>query len=260
MKIGFFDSGIGGLSVLHYALRMLPNEQFLFYADKKHVPYGEKTREEILNYTSEAIDFMLEQDVKAIVIACNTATSVAIRALREKYELPIIGMEPAVKKALDENHEGRVLVCATPITIQGEKLKQLIKKVDDHDLVDLLPLPKLVRFAESGEFESEKVLEYLKEELSRFDLSKTASLVLGCTHFNYFKDSFRQLLPANVRLLDGNEGVVKQLIRKLEENDLLENRQQTLEFYYSKEKVEEMQELNKIEGLFNRLDQMLTLK
>ena len=124
MKIGFFDSGIGGLSVLHHALKVFPNEQFLFFADKKHVPYGEKTSEQVLEYTSEAVEFMIENDVKAIVIACNTATSVAITTLREKYDLPIIGMEPAVKKALDENDTMRVLVCATPITVRGKKLKQ----------------------------------------------------------------------------------------------------------------------------------------
>ncbi len=260
MKIGFFDSGIGGLSVLHYALKMLPNEQFLFYADKKHVPYGEKTQEEVLQYTSEAIDFMIKHDVKAIVVACNTATSVAIQSLRQKYDLPIIGIEPAVKKALDMNKKGRVLVCATPITIQGEKLKRLIERIDDQHLVDLLPLPRLVRFAEAGEFDSKQVLDYLQDELNRFDFSYTSSLVLGCTHFNYFKDSFRKLLPSHIKLLDGNEGVVRQLIRKLEENDLFENNSQSIEFYYSGEKVENEQDLKKIEILFERLDKMLEVE
>lgn len=260
MKIGFFDSGIGGLSVLHHALKVFPNEQFLFFADKKHVPYGEKTSEQVLEYTSEAVEFMIENDVKAIVIACNTATSVAITTLREKYDLPIIGMEPAVKKALDENDTMRVLVCATPITVRGKKLKQLIERVDNHHLVDLLPLPQLVRFAETGEFDSKAVTSYLSEELSRFDLTKESSLVLGCTHFNYFKDSFRKLLPDSIKFVDGNEGTVNQLYRKLQENGLLENNRQSIEFYYSKEKVTDEAELKRIDSLFERLDKMFDLK
>ena len=260
MKIGFFDSGIGGLSVLHHALKVFPNEQFLFFADKKHVPYGEKTSEQVLEYTSEAVEFMIENDVKAIVIACNTATSVAITTLREKYDLPIIGMEPAVKKALDENDTMRVLVCATPITVRGKKLKQLIERVDNHHLVDLLPLPQLVRFAETGEFDSKAVTSYLSEELSRFDLTKESSLVLGCTHFNYFKDSFRKLLPDSVKFVDGNEGTVNQLYRKLQENGLLENNRQSIEFYYSKEKVTDEAVLKRIYSLFERLDKMFDLK
>ena len=101
MKIGIFDSGIGGLSVLYEAMQLLPHEQFIYYADEKHVPYGEKTREEIIGYVDEIIQFMIDHDCKAIVIACNTATSAAVALMRKKYDIPILGMEPAVKKAVD---------------------------------------------------------------------------------------------------------------------------------------------------------------
>lgn len=100
MKIGIFDSGIGGLSVLYEAMQLLPHEQFIYYADEKHVPYGEKTREEIIGYVDEIIQFMIDHDCKAIVIACNTATSAAVALMRKKYDIPIIGMEPAEKKQL----------------------------------------------------------------------------------------------------------------------------------------------------------------
>ena len=103
MKIAFFDSGMGGLSVLHHARRVLPHEQFVFYADETHVPYGTKTRAEVESFVAEAFEFLLKQDVKAIVVACNTATSVAVPAMRARYDLPIIGMEPAAKKALRPN-------------------------------------------------------------------------------------------------------------------------------------------------------------
>ena len=179
MKIGIFDSGIGGLSVLYEAMHLLPHEQFIYYADEKHVPYGEKTKEEIIGYVDEIIQFMIERDCKAIVIACNTATSAAVSIMRKKYHIPIIGMEPAVKKAVDLYGKQKVLVCATPITVKGKKMLDLVERVDKDHLVDLVALPKLVRFAERLEFESEDVLAYLKEALSCFDFEEYGSLVLG---------------------------------------------------------------------------------
>lgn len=260
MKIGFFDSGIGGLSVLHHALKLLPNEQFLFYADKEHVPYGEKTPEEILRYTKEAAEFMIDHQVKAIVIACNTATSVAVEQLRRDYSLPIISMEPAVKKAVELYTKERVLVCATPVTVCGQRLHRLIERVDTDHRVDLLALPALVRFAEKNDFTSDEVKSYLRSQLNGFDLEAYSAIVLGCTHFNYFKDSLRAILPEHVKFVDGNAGTVQQLIRKLKENDLLENNEQRVDFYYSALKVESERELGKIAGLFERLDRMMEIE
>ena len=107
MKIGIFDSGMGGLSVLHRALRMIPEADFLYYADEEHVPYGEKTREQVRGYIDEIIAFMIKKQVDAIVIACNTATSVATKEYRSQFPLPIVGMEPAVKKAVEEYADRR---------------------------------------------------------------------------------------------------------------------------------------------------------
>ena len=122
MKIGFYDSGIGGLSVLQTAMEMLPNEEFIYYADTDHVPYGEKSNDEILAFARRAVDFLIAKDAKAIVIACNTATSVAAKYLRAVHTLPIIGMEPAVKPAVEEKNHKRILVSATPVTIREKKL------------------------------------------------------------------------------------------------------------------------------------------
>ncbi len=256
MKIGVFDSGIGGLSVLEYALKVLPNEQFIYYADQKHVPYGEKTKEQIMGYVDEVVSFMLKQGVKAIVVACNTATSVAINEIRKKYTIPIIGMEPAVKKAIDLYGDKRVFVTATPVTVKGDKMKCLIEKVDKEHLVDLLPLPKLVRFAEQGIFDTDEVTDYLREVFKEFDVEEYASLVLGCTHFNYFKDSFRKVLPENVHFVDGNEGTIQQLIRKLEEIDGLEMQAPTVEFYSSGEKIVDEERIAQITALLKRLERM----
>lgn len=257
MKIGFFDSGMGGLSVLHVALKALPNEQFIYYADEEHVPYGEKTKEEVIEYVDQAVRFMMSQNVKAIVIACNTATSAAIHILRKRYPIPIIGMEPAVKRAIDLYGDRRVLVAATPITVRGEKMKGLIERVDKEHLVDLVPLPRLVRFAESGEFESDDVIEYLEKEFEKYDFSEYSSIVLGCTHFNYFKDSFRKVLPEYINFVDGNEGTVNRLIYELQETGSLEQENQTVEFYYSGKEVIEENEFSRIKSYLERLDNML---
>jgi len=159
-------------------------------------------------------------------------------------------MEPAVKKAVDLYGKQKVLVCATPITVKGKKMLDLVERVDKDHLVDLVALPKLVRFAERLEFESEDVLAYLKEALSCFDFEEYGSLVLGCTHFNYFKDSFHKLLP-QVHLLDGNLGTINYLIKNIELEDL----ESSVEYYYSGQRVLG-KELQRIECYLKRLEKM----
>lgn len=255
MKIGIFDSGIGGLSVLHLALKYLPNDHFIYYADVKNVPYGEKTREEIIKYVDDIIQFMINKGAQAIVIACNTATSAAIQYMREKYSLPIIGMEPAIKKAIDTYGKHRVLVIATPITIKGEKIHNLVNRVDKHHLVDLVALPKLVHFAENLNFQSDEVYQYLSDELSKYPLDEYSSLVLGCTHFNYFKDTLRSLLPSNIHIIDGNEGTVKHLIEYVTQHE----NKQSIEFYFSGDPLQ-MIKIFKIKHYFSRLDEMIKIQ
>lgn len=259
MKIGFFDSGVGGLSVMHLALRCLANEQFIFYADEEHVPYGEKTIEQITGYVDDAIRFMIEKEAKVIVIACNTATSAAIHEIRKKYSIPIIGMEPAVKKSLTmcENH--RVLVAATPVTIKGEKLRYLIQNTEQGNLVDLVAIPELVSFAEHGEFKSDQLISLLKDRFSSFEIDNYSSIVLGCTHFNYFKDTLRQILPKHIKFVDGNEGTVNRLINELRHIKGFENNKQTIEYYYSGKKVTDSKELSRIDECLKRLDQMIEI-
>ncbi|MGN0482437.1 MAG: glutamate racemase [Lachnospiraceae bacterium] len=260
MKIGFFDSGMGGLSVLQEAMCLLPEEQFLYYADEKHVPYGEKTKEEVIDYVEEAVQFMVKQGIKAIVIACNTATSVAISHLRQEYDFPIIGMEPAVKQAIDTYGDKRVLATATPITVRGEKMRCLIERVDKQHLVDLVPLPKLVRFAENEHFDSSEVESYLRQEFSRFSLDEYASVVLGCTHFNYFKDSLRNVLPESIHFVDGNGGTIRHLKEELKKRDLLEKQPQEVSYYYSGERVTDTKELARIARYMQRLERMYQIQ
>ena len=212
MKIGFFDSGIGGIGVLHQALKSLPQEEFLYYADEDHVPFGGRTREEICAFTYEGVRFLFDQGADAVVVACNTATSAAIEYVRERFIQPILGMEPAVKPAVKNAAGKRVLVIATPFTIREERLHHLVRLVDKEHLVTLKALPELVKFAERAEFDSPAVRDYFLKEFSDLDLEDYGELVLGCTHFAYFHKVLADLLGPGVELIDGSEGTVRHLV------------------------------------------------
>jgi glutamate racemase len=256
VQIGVFDSGVGGITVLHDALKVLPNEDYIYYADTKNVPYGPKPKEEVKKHIFEAVDFIIKQQVKAVVIACNTATSVAIEDLRAKYSIPIIGMEPAVKPAVEQNKSvnKRVLVTATALTLKEKKLKNLITRLDNKHIVDLLPLPGLVQFAEGFEFSEEKVLPYLEAELAQFDLDKYETIVLGCTHFTFFKDMFRKLLPKHTHIIDGNLGTVKNLKRALEKRKCINEGKGNIIFYNSGVRLNDTAKLDNYYKLLKRLD------
>ena len=256
MRIAFFDSGIGGLTVLHQAKKIMPQEDFLYYADTDHVPYGRKTKEEIRRYVEEAVDFIAAQDVKALVVACNTATSVAIQSLRARFSFPILGMEPAVKPAVKNAlMSKRVLVTATPVTLREQKLHDLLLQVDQNHKADLLPLPKLVELAEQGCFHDGQAEAYLRECLAEVDLQQYCTVVLGCTHFNYFKDSFRNIFGADVTLLDGSSGTVNNLYRVLTEHNLLEQNGGDIRYYTSGREAERLRP--HYEVLLERLEEML---
>ena len=219
MKIGIFDSGMGGLSLLHKALKYLPEEDYIYYADIANVPYGSKTPEQIREYSAAAMEFMLKENCKAAVVACNTATSVAIECLREKFNLPILGVEPAVKPAVTHEGHKRVLVMATPVTVREAKLHTLISSLDAQDDVDLMAMPGLVSYAEREEFGNEAE-EYIRKQIEGIDLSQYSGLVLGCTHFNNFKEIFAKLFPAGTALIDGSRATVRHLDSVLTEKNI----------------------------------------
>ncbi len=234
MKIGFFDSGIGGLTVLYEALKVLPREDYLYYADTAHVPYGNKPKEIVRKYILEAVDFMVSKGIQALVVSCNTATSVAIDELRAKYALPIIGMEPAIKPAVSDSAGKRVLVFATEMTLKEEKFKRLVANVDNNGIVDYVPLQKLVMFAERFEFEPEVIIPYLTKKLAPFDLCQYGTIVLGCTHFPYFKNFIRKIIPPSIAIIDGNKGTVQNLKRKLEAPGTESKVNGRIQYYLSK--------------------------
>ena len=213
MKIAFFDSGIGGLSVLAEALARFRDAEFLYFADEDHVPYGTKSRAQIVRLSLDAVGFLVSRGADGVVVACNTATSAAISELRGAFSVPVIGMEPAVKLAADSFGACPTLLIATPLTIAGEKLARLVGRLECETWS--LPLPRLVEFAQDLEFDSPAVRAYLSEELAKFELERLGSLVLGCTHFNYFKDVLREILPPHVRIIDGIDGTLNRLASEL---------------------------------------------
>ncbi|MGG0309121.1 glutamate racemase [Priestia megaterium] len=225
MRIGFFDSGIGGISVLNEAIKHFPKEDFLYYADTRNVPYGTKTKEEVNKHVQTAVEDILKQEVKALVIACNTATSISIAELRSTYDIPIIGMEPAAKPAIElsSSMDKRVLVFATDLTLKELKYRKLITRIDKDLIVDPMPLPELVEFCEDLNFNWDELSTYFKSKLERFDLNQYGTVVLGCTHFPYYKPILKDLLPSHIQLIDGSKGTVERLSSLLEEKNLLSN-------------------------------------
>ncbi|WP_080833052.1 glutamate racemase [Cohnella massiliensis] len=217
MTIGFLDSGLGGLSVLAEALKRLPDQDFLYMADTLHVPYGTKTKEEVRSYILEVVETMMAEGLDALVVACNTATSIAIAELRELYSIPIVGMEPAVKPAVEMNRATgkRVLVFATPLTLQMPKYYALVSRVDEGGIVDSLPLPELVRYCEALQFDKRVLGDYFREKLAPYGLDRYGIVVLGCTHYPFYKGILRDILPPHIRIVDGNAGTVRRLVALL---------------------------------------------
>lgn len=220
MNIGFFDSGIGGLSVLREALQMMPSENYIYYADSDNAPYGIRSKDEVKELTFNAVKFMVTKGIKALVVACNTATSAAVRDLRGVYGFPIVGMEPAVKPAVEKSAGKRVLVLATPLTLKEEKFQNLVSRFDAGHIVDMLAAPKLVELAESFIFQGPEVDRYINELLPD-DIHQYGTVVLGCTHFPLFRKTLERTLPAGMDIIDGNKGTINRLFDILKTDNLL---------------------------------------
>lgn len=217
--IGFFDSGVGGISVLKQAHALLPQENFIYYGDSKNAPYGGRDLDAIRQLTSQGIDFLLAKDCKAVVVACNTATSAAIDFLRSKYELPVIGIEPALKVAVEQVPFGTILVLATLRTLTERKFQQLMERVAATREVLKVPLPGLVEIIEAGEDLYPQSLAYLENALSHVDRD-IAAVVLGCTHYPFVKPALRTLFGPDIPIFDGSDGTARRLAKVLEERGL----------------------------------------
>lgn len=243
--IGFFDSGLGGISVLGEALRQLPKEDYVYFGDTLHMPYGDKPPAQVLAYTHDAIDQLIGLDCKAIVLACNTATSVAAGELREELHLPIIGMEPALKPASLLDGAGQVLVMATQVTLSQPKFRILMQQYGKDAIP--IPCPGLMECVEAGELHGERVETLLCSLLRPYLNLKIKSVVLGCTHYIFLKDTIAAFFPPNVPLIDGNAGTVRQLGRRLAQENLLSSAKGgSITFLSSKEDEETLAHMQKM--------------
>ena len=220
--IAVFDSGVGGISVLRHLRRIMPGERYYYFGDSANAPYGTRSKDEVRALTFAAADHLLQQGVKALVVACNTATSAAINALRAAYpELIVIGIEPALKLAADRFPGGRLGVMATPMTLREEKFAALMARYAASCRIHTLPAPGLVELVEAGKADSPEA-EALLRELFAPCLGQLDALVLGCTHYPFAARAISRVLGEEVALLDGGSGTARETRRRLVQAGLLE--------------------------------------
>lgn len=223
-SIGVFDSGIGGLTVLEKLKEVLPDENFIYYGDSKNNPYGEKSDEELYEIVKGVVSYLIDLNVKLIVIACNTATTKCMKKLRQEFEdMIFVGTVPAIKMAYDRECK-KTLVMATPATIGSTRTEELVRdfKNSDQD-ISLLSCGGLANLIDSHNMEM--VDQKLEEIFSPYRDTGIDSIVLGCTHYPLIKDNIMKFFPDAI-LLDGALGVAKEVKRQLEKNGLLEKNSQ----------------------------------
>lgn len=219
--IAVFDSGVGGISVLRHLRKWMPNERYLYFGDSANAPYGSRPTEEIRRLAENVAEYLLTRGIKALVVACNTATSAAIGALREKYpELIVIGIEPALKPAVDAFPGGTIGVLATPVTLREEKFRRLVESYSGHCRVIDLPAPGLSQLVEHGLGDSEEAEALLRPILAPW-AGKMDALVLGCTHYPFAAATIRRIMGEDIVLLDGGDGTARETRRRLAQAGLL---------------------------------------
>lgn len=219
--IAVFDSGVGGISVLRHLVRVMPNERYLYYGDSANAPYGSRPTQQIRQLTLAAAEKLTAQGIKALVVACNTATSAAIDALRQRYpELIVVGIEPALKPAADRFPGGCIGVLATEVTLREEKFRKLMEHYGEQCEVVRLPAPGLVQLIEQGKADGGDAEALLRPILEPWK-EKLQALVLGCTHYPFAAATVRRILGEEVQLLDGGDGTARETMRRLENAGLL---------------------------------------
>lgn len=233
LPVAVFDSGVGGVSVLREMVRLMPEENFYFFGDSAHAPYGTKTLEEIRELTLDNIAHMAQKGIKAVVVACNTATSAAITLLRERYtDIPVVGIEPALKPAVMEKPNPTVLVLATPMTVRANKFQDLMARYENQAVVVPISCPGLMEFVEAGTLEGTELETYLKKLLYPYLSGSVDAVVLGCTHYPFVKTTIEKIMGPGPHIIDGSAGTARELKRRLTEMDLLTDRRTGGEVFF----------------------------
>ena len=219
--IAVFDSGLGGISVLRHLRLLMPGEDYLYFGDSANAPYGSRTTEDVRRLTMAAAEKLIHRGIKALVIACNTATAAAVQQVRATYpQLIVIGIEPALKLAADHYPGGRIGVMATEVTLREEKFDTLLHRFDENCTVAKIPAPGLVQLIEAGLAEKPQTEDLLRNILGPY-IGNLDALVLGCTHYPFAAKAISRILGDSVVLLDGGEGTARETQRRLREAGLL---------------------------------------
>lgn len=213
--IGVFDSGVGGLSVLRSIRTALPREPLIYVADSGYAPYGDKSPEWIQDRSTQILDFLIAQQCKAIVIACNTASVVAAKLLRARYSLPIIAIEPAIKPAAQQSKNGVIALMATTRTISSPQIHRLCQLHAADKQVILIPCPGLAEQVESGELDHDELPQYLSVKLRPALEQGADTLVLGCTHYPFLLPQIQAIVGSSMHIIEPSEAVAAQVQRKL---------------------------------------------
>ena len=225
LPVLFIDSGVGGISILRRSVRLLPCEDYLYFGDSLHAPYGVRSLGEVRELCLNALEPLIARGVKALVVACNTATSAAIGALRERHPaLIVIGTEPAIKPAVERHEGGRILVMATPMTLKEEKFLALQAQYQPRAEILPLPCPGLMEFVEQGVTSGGAVEGYLLDKLEPYRNVPVSAIVLGCTHYPFLTGAIRRIVGRHVEIIDGADGVAQQLRSRLAAENLLSAR------------------------------------
>ncbi len=226
--IGIFDSGFGGVSVLREAVKLLPKESYIYYGDNRNAPYGDKTEAEITALTLCCADELLSHNVKALLIACNTATATCVERVRAKLNVPVISIEPAIKPACENAGSGKILMLATLATTRLERYHALWERMPDPKRVINVPCPGIVEIVERGKLDFSDYEAILTKLLSPYENMKIDGIVLGCTHYIFIKEVISQYANAHFRgdhiFYDGNHATVVQLARILSESGMLQDK------------------------------------
>ena len=214
--IGLFDSGIGGTSIWSAIHELLPNEDTIYLADSKNAPYGKKTKEEIIALSIKNTEFLLEKNVKLIVVACNTATTNAIKELRDLYKVPFIGIEPAIKPAAIHSKTQTIGILATKGTLSSELFNKTVEKYQDTHIIEQIGYG-LVELIENGELNSPEMEKLLHSYLQPMIEANIDYLVLGCSHYPYLIPLIKKIIPNHIQIIDSGEAVARQTQKIIEE-------------------------------------------
>lgn len=218
--IGYIDSGVGGLTVVKVAQRKLPNEQIVYIGDEARMPYGAKSQDQIIEYTSQMVDFLVQQKkIKLLVIACNTATACALPAITKKYQIPIIGViNSGAKMAVQATKNKQIAVIATEATVDSDAYNQALKSIDQDLKIQQIAAPAFVQLVESGNYKKASAQKIVDQTLASVGPADT--LVLGCTHFPIIQDLIGKAVGDQVSLIDPANGVIEDLTKILEEQQI----------------------------------------